>query len=81
MRKVSPKSLQTRIDTLRRRHRELDDRISTAQSHKAPDFTQIKQLKQEKLGLRDAIRMTQSLLARLHAKKTKHCWQTQFHSG
>lgn len=81
MRKVSLNSLQTRIDTLRRRHRELDERISNAQSRTAPDFTEIKQLKQEKLGLRDAIRMTQTLLSRMHAKKTRHCWQTQFHSG
>lgn len=80
-RKISPKSLQARIDTLRRRHRELDDRISVEQSRKAPDFTQIKQLKQEKLGLRDAIRMTQGLLARMYAKKTGHSWQSQFHSG
>ncbi len=80
-RMLSFASLQNRIETLRRRHRELDARISAEQSRAAPDFMQIKQLKQEKLGLRDAIRMTQILISRMQPRKIKQTWQAQFHSG
>ena len=80
-RTLSLASLQNRIDTLRRRHRDLDAKISTEQSRAAPDFMQIKQLKQEKLGLRDAIRMTQQMIARIQPRKMKPTWQAQFHSG
>lgn len=80
-RKLSPKSLMTRIETLRRRHRELDERIEKAQRGDEFDDIEIKQLKQERLGLRDAIRVTQSVLTRLHARTVRPNWQTQFHSG
>ena len=80
-RMLSFASLQNRIDTLRRRHRDLDARISAEQSRAAPDFARIKQLKQEKLGLRDAIRMTQNLMSRMQPRKIKPTWQAQFHSG
>lgn len=80
-RKISPKSLTARIETLRRRHRELDQRIEREQTRPAPDDGQIKQLKQERLGLRDAIRVTQSVLTRLHARSMRPSWQTHFHSG
>ena len=62
--RVSIQSLKSRIETLSRRHRELDRRIEKEQRNPWPDASQIKMLKREKLGLRDAIRMTQTLILR-----------------
>lgn len=80
-RKLSPRSLKARIDTLRRRHRELDERITHEESRPAANPLEIKQLKQERLGLRDAIRVTQTVLARLTPRPKGAGWQQQFHSG
>ena len=67
--RVSIQSLKARIETLSRRHRELDRRIEKEQRNAWPDTGQIRMLKREKLGLRDAIRMTQTLILR-HSRKT-----------
>jgi hypothetical protein len=67
-RRISPGALIARIDTLRRRHRELDRRIEAEQQRPAPDDTEIKRLKQERLGLRDAISVTQSVLGGLRTR-------------
>lgn len=80
-RNLSIKSLLTRVDTLRRRHRNLDGQIQKEQQHPSPDFNRINTLKREKLGLRDAIRLTQVMLSRMHTKRTQQPWQGQFHSG
>jgi len=63
-RTLSARSLRARIETLTRRHRELDTRIEAEQHGSWPDMSRIKRLKQERLGLRDAIRMTRAILAR-----------------
>ncbi len=63
-RKVSPRSLMARIATLRDRHRALDARIHDEERRPMPDMTRIKHLKQEKLGLKDAIAVTRQTLAR-----------------
>ncbi len=78
---LSPKSLKARIDTLSRRHRELDLRITREENRPAADTLRLKQLKQERLGLRDAIRLTQTLLKRLDPRPARRGWQQQFHSG
>ena len=80
-RKISTKSLMARIETLRHRHRELDVRISAEHQRPAPDFSRITRLKQERLGLRDAIRMTQQILGRMRPAQGQAGWQSQFHSG
>ncbi|MCR9146290.1 MAG: YdcH family protein [Rhodobacteraceae bacterium] len=80
-RTFSRSSLKARIDTLRRRHREIDARITREESRPSANMLQIKQLKQERLGLRDAIRMTQSLMTRLQSTRIQSSWQSQFHSG
>ena len=79
--KIKASRLKARIDTLRRRHRELDTRITQEESRPSADPTQIKRLKQERLGLRDAIRVTQTVLGRLKPRHTSLGWQQQFHSG
>ena len=63
-RKISPGSLVARISTLRRRHREINDRIDNEQLRTWPNADLLKQLKQERLGLRDAIRATKTTLMR-----------------
>ncbi|MCR9115222.1 MAG: YdcH family protein [Rhodobacteraceae bacterium] len=63
-RSISPNSLIARITTLRRRHRDISRRIESEELRPLPDPTHIKQLKQERLGLKDAIRMTKSMLMR-----------------
>ena len=62
--KISIQSLKSRIETLSRRHRELDQRIEREQKNAWPDMIRIKTLKRERLGLRDAIRLTQSMILR-----------------
>ena len=61
-------SLIARVDTLRRRHRELDRRIEAAQNQPGIDEIEIKRLKQERLGLRDAIAVTQMVLTRMRPR-------------
>lgn len=80
-RTFSRSSLKARIDTLRRRHREIDARITREENRPAADMLQIKQLKQERLGLRDAIRMTQALMTRVNTRRMQTGWQSKFHSG
>ena len=63
-RKLSANSLKTRIDELRRRHRALDAKVENEQLRAWPDAPRLKALKRERLGLRDTIRMTQTLLKR-----------------
>lgn len=63
-RKISHRSLAMRIEALRRRHRELDDRVTQEQVRNWSDPSMMKRLKQERLHLRDAIRGAQALLAR-----------------
>ncbi len=63
-RKISHRSLAMRIEALRRRHRELDDKVSREQVRNWCDPSLIKRLKQERLHLRDAIRGAQALLSR-----------------
>jgi len=64
-RKASPRSLLARIATLRQRHRALDARILDEERRPMPDMARLKRLKQEKLGLKDAIAVTRTTLARL----------------
>lgn len=66
-RKVSPSSLSARIATLRRRHRALDARIHDEERRPMPDMARIKRLKEEKLGLKDAIEVSRLILTRLSA--------------
>lgn len=63
-RKVSPDSLMARIATLRARHRAVDARILDEERRPMPDMARLKYLKQEKLGLKDAIAVTRETLAR-----------------
>ena len=63
-RKLSPRVLSSRIDALRRRHRELDDKVSLEQQRPVPDTGRLQTLKRERLSLKDAIRAAQSLLLR-----------------
>ena len=67
-RKVSTESLVARIKTLSRRHRELDKRIDKEQLRTWPDVALLKRLKQERLGLKDAIHLTRSLIIRAGAR-------------
>ncbi len=80
-RQPSSRSLEARIDTLRRRHREIDLRITREESQPAADALRIKALKQERLGLRDAIQVTQIVLRRLTPRPARLNWQQEFHSG
>lgn len=62
-RKASPRSLMARIATLRQRHRAVDARILDEERRPMPDVARLKRLKQEKLGLKDAIAVTRTILA------------------
>jgi hypothetical protein len=63
-RQISPDSLIARIKTLRRRHRDLDAQVEAEQLRPWPDTHRIKNLKQQRLGLKDAIEMTRTMLVR-----------------
>ena len=67
-RTVSPDSLIARIKTLRRRHRALDVEVEQEQLRPWPDTHRIKDLKQQRLGLKDAIRVTKHMLYRSGAQ-------------
>lgn len=47
--------LKVELTVLRRTHRQLDEQITAIESESAPDALQIRQLKQEKLRLKDMI--------------------------
>lgn len=63
-RKISPDSLIARIKTLRRRHRDIDAQVTQEQSRPMPDTHRLRDLKQQRLGLKDAIHVTKTMLAR-----------------
>ncbi|WP_085804962.1 YdcH family protein [Roseovarius albus] len=64
-RKVSARSLFNRITTLRNRHILINSRIDKENLRPVPDSNLLKQLKQERLGLKDAIRTTKVTLSRI----------------
>ena len=64
-RRISPQSLLSRIATLRRRHQDIDARITTEHQRPMPDMAMLKRLKQKRLGLKDAIHVTRLMLARI----------------
>ncbi|KGM86536.1 putative small protein [Roseovarius mucosus DSM 17069] len=64
-RRISPQSLLSRIATLRRRHQDIDARITTEHQRPMPDMAMLKRLKQERLGLKDAIHVTRMMLGRI----------------
>ena len=66
--KISPDRLMARISTLRRRHRDLDAQVEAEQNRPLPDAQKLRMLKQEKLGLKDAIHVTRTVLARARAQ-------------
>lgn len=68
-REISVGPLIARLKALLRRHSELDATIDNEQIRPWADPERLKQLKRERLGLRDAIRKTQSKLRRAHARK------------
>jgi len=63
-RRPAPKSLRSRLSTLRRRHRDLDERIAAEHQRPLPDLIRLKRLKKERLGLKDAITVTRMILSR-----------------
>lgn len=63
-RKISPASLIARIQTLRSRHREISARIDEEHMRPLPDAQKLRQLKRERLGLKDAIRGNRAILMR-----------------
>jgi hypothetical protein len=63
-RRISHQSLISRIATLRRRHAKIDARIDDEQRRPMPDIARLKRLKQERLGLKDAIAMTRTIADR-----------------
>lgn len=65
-RRISHQSLINRISTLRRRHAEIDARIEDEQQRPMPDIARLKRLKQERLGLKDAIAVTRNIAERQH---------------
>lgn len=67
-RQISPTSLIARIKTLRRRHRDIHAQVEAEQMRPAPDQYRVKELKQQRLGLQDAIRVTKSMLIRSGAQ-------------
>lgn len=69
--KLSPDRLKARIQTLSRRHRDLDAQVEAEQTRPLPDMTKLRTLKQEKLGLKDAIRVTRLMLARASAQHSR----------
>ena len=69
--KLSTSALIARIKALRSRHQLLDDRIDRENTRPAPDSQVLRQLKRERLGLRDAIHVTRVMLARARAQDTR----------
>ncbi len=54
-RTLSAKALRTRIKALTRKHRRIDNRIEMEQMRPHPDVVLVRQLKRERLGLKDAL--------------------------
>lgn len=63
-RSLSPKALGTRIRALTRQHRKIDSQIEMEQTRPNPDGALMRQLKRERLSLKDA----------LHAAKKRARW-------
>lgn len=63
-RTLSPKALGTRIRALTRKHRKLDNQIKMEQMRPNPDGALMRQLKRERLGLKDALHA-----AKKHARR------------
>lgn len=66
--KISPDRLMARIQTLRIRHRAIDARVEAEQTRPLPDTAKLRALKQERLGLKDAIHVTRAMLSRVEAR-------------
>lgn len=67
-RDVSTGSLIARLKALLRRHSELDATIDNEHLRPWADPDRLRQLKRERLGLRDAIHKTQSKLRRARSR-------------
>lgn len=65
-RRISHQSLISRIATLRQRHAKIDALIDDEQRRPMPDIARLKRLKQERLGLKDAIAITRSIADDCH---------------
>lgn len=63
-RTISPDRLIARIKTLSRRRRDLTAQVEEEQMRPWPDTQRIRTLKQERLGLKDAIHVTRTMLQR-----------------
>ena len=68
-RKISHRSLATRIEALRQRHRELDAQVTSEQTRRWSDPSLVKRLKRERLHLKDAIHAAQALLVRTRPRR------------
>ena len=64
-RRIPAKSLINRINTLRNRHILINSRIDQENLRPVPDSSLLKQLKQERLGLKDAIATTRVSLSHI----------------
>ena len=71
-RKISTDSLIARIKTLRRRHRAIDAQVEEEQLRPLPDMHRLQDLKQQRLGLKDAIRVTKAMLIRSGAQPSSY---------
>lgn len=63
-RKISPDRLIARIKTLSRRRRDISAQVEEEELRPWPDMQRIRTLKRERLGLKDAIRVTRAMLQR-----------------
>lgn len=63
-RKISPDRLIARIKTLSRRRRDISAQVEEEELRPWPDMQRIRTLKRERLGLKDAIRVTRAMLHR-----------------
>ena len=71
IKKISPDRLAARITTLSRRHRDISALVEAEQARPMPDMAKLQSLKQERLGLKDAIHVTKSMLARVTARQSE----------
>ncbi|MEM9845724.1 MAG: hypothetical protein AAF965_13060 [Pseudomonadota bacterium] len=66
--KLSPRSLTERIETLTRRKTNIEQQIEHELNEGAADAARLTRLRQETTGLRDAIRVTRTVLSQVRAR-------------
>lgn len=66
---IKPTALADRINTLRHRHRSLDNRVEAEHQRPLPEATVLQRLKRERLRLRDELARYEGILRTLSRRR------------